>query len=90
VQLQKIPQTESVNWTREELLAVRHRLRRKAGLPETPLACNITMARTASDFPAPSINLCRFEGPSGEKLGILFGGRMLSAWPFPDVAPRAV
>lgn len=90
VQLQEIPQTESANWTREELLAVRHRLRRKAGLPETPLACSITMARTASDFPAPNINLCHFEGPFGEKLGILFGGRMLTVWPFPDVAPTAV
>lgn len=89
VHLQEIPQTESVNLTREELMAVRQRRRRKAGLPETSLAYNITMARTASDLPASGNNLCRFEGPSGEKLGVLFGGRMLTAWPFSDVAPRA-
>lgn len=89
-QLQEIPQTESANLTRKELLAVRQRRRRKAGLPETHLAYNIPMARMARDFPAPGINLCRFEGPSGEELGILFAGRMLTAWPFPDVPPRGV
>lgn len=88
VQLREIPQTESAQRIRDELLSVRDLPSRRVELPGCPIAFDVLMARPANDMPAPGLHLCRLVGPSGEVTAILFSGRLLVEWPFQDVPPR--
>jgi hypothetical protein len=88
-QLERIPNTPSARAVRAELLSVRQRHTRRGGLPATPIADAITVGRLAQHFPALGLKLCRIAGPAGVENAILFSGRFVVAWPFPDIPPRS-
>jgi hypothetical protein len=89
VQLREIPRTASADRIRSELLAVRECRRRREALPPTPIANEIMTARVEPDFPTPGLYVCRFDGPYGERTGVLLGGHLLVEWPFSDLQPGA-
>lgn len=90
LQLQEIPQTESAEAIRRDLIAARDAPDSRS-VPASAIADALTVVRSFEVQKAPPLALCKFRSTADvEKFGISLAGSILVSWPFSDVSPAEV